>query len=438
LGRGVAVKRWAVNVYRARIVQQVVRQMDHQRALQVAGALAYQTILSMVPLIIVGFSLLHVFVGDGGSTELLGYLLQYLIPVETAKVSEVLKGLPSMASPQTVGAVGVFSLLLLVTTLLSNVEGAMNQVWRVGQSRSFVARFTIYYTTLTLAPLLLSVGLYQASQVTEASGLPARSLPWALSFFAFSLCYKSLPQAKTRWRPSFVGGVLAASLFWTAKWGFSLYVGYVASSTYANLYGTLGILPLFLLWIYVCWVVFLLGGQVAYTVQHFVLLAELDRQQDPERRSEELFDQTGDDAAVRLFYEIAAAFQHGKTPPDEEELALSIPMPALAVHFLVERFLQRGLLRALAGGGLVPARPLHELRVFDLVDGLRAPRVPLDLDTMPAPLRTALVELRQGRAAALGTLSFGSLTEACLRAEAASLAPVAPVGPSLPKKARSR
>lgn len=401
--------RWLITLYRAHLPSHILKQFSSNRSLQVASALAYQTILSLVPLIVVGFSILNAFGGPESSAGLLTYTLENLIPIEASSIEGILRGMPSLSSPQAVGVVGVITLLILSTTLLSNIERALNDVWRVRGQRSFVSRFATYYTILTLAPVLLSLGIYQATRVTEASHLAARVLPSVLTFGAFFVCYKILPQPRTRWRPALVGALLANALFELSKWAFALYVSFAAGGTYASIYGAIGLLPLFLIWVYVSWIVFLFGGQAAYSVQNLELLAELDIHQDPERRSEELFDQTTDEAAIRLFFEISVAFQRGEAPPSEEDLAIAIPMPEFAVRFLVERFLQRGLLLQVGNTGLVPSRPPSGILVLDLVEGLRAPRVPLDISAMPSPLRAALDGMRAGRQKALAGTTFADL-----------------------------
>jgi membrane protein len=399
---------WLMILYRAHLPSHVSRQFIQHRFLQVAASLAYQTILSMVPLIVVGFSLLNVFVGS--SADILSYLLVNFIPVQPEKINDILGGLPSLSSPQAIGAIGLGTLLIVALTLFSNIEAALNNIWRVTSKRSLLLKFMTFYSLLTLAPLLLSIGLYLASQITETSGLFTRFMPSVLTFIVFFFCYKLLPEPNTRWRATITGGLVGSAFFEISKWGFSLYLAYAADKSYATIYGTLGILPLFFIWVYVSWIVFLLGGQVAYSVQNIELLAELDRQQDAATISEDLFDQASDEAAIRLFYEVSEAYQCGAPPPDAEHLALAIPMPALTVQFLLDRFLARGLILAVTNGGFVPARPPAQIDLFELIDGLRTPRIALDYVAMQAPLRNALEDLKESRRKSLQGTSFAAVS----------------------------
>jgi membrane protein len=395
-------------LYRAHLPSHVFRQFFQNHFLQVAASLAYQTILSMVPLIVVGFSLLNVFVGS--SADILSYLLVNFIPVQPERINEILGGLPSLSSPQAIGAIGLGTLLIVALTLFSNIEAALNNIWRVTSKRPLLLKFMTFYSLLTLAPLLLSIGLYLASQITETSGIFTRFIPSMLTFIVFFFCYKLLPQPNTRWRATITGGIVGSIFFEISKWGFALYLSYAADKSYSTIYGALGILPLFFVWIYVSWLVFLLGGQVAYSVQNIELLAELDRQQDAATISEDLFDQASDEAAIRLFYEISEAYQRGETPPDAEHLALAIPMPAMTVQFLLERFLERGLTLAVANGGFVPSRPPSQIDLFELIDGLRTPRIALDYASMDAPLRSALAQLKESRRKSLQGITFATVS----------------------------
>lgn len=410
--QGAALWGWLLTLYRAHLPSHIAKQFIQNRSTQVAAALAYQTILSLVPLIVVGLSLVNVFGGTEkeSSPALMAYLLENLIPVESAKITEFLKSLPSLSEPHTVGLVGVITLLLLSTTLLANIEKALNDIWRVHGQKSLFTRFTTYYSILTLSPVLLSLGIYQASQITEASSLLARALPFILNFIAFWVCY-NLPKPKTRWRSTLTGAFIATLLFEFSKWGFSLYVYFAAKSTYANIYGAIGVLPLFLIWVYISWLIFLLGGQIAYSVQNIELLAELDKQHDPTRRSEELFDQATDEAAILLFYEIARAHQQGEPPPDEEALSITLAMPVLITRFLIDRFLQRGLILSIANGGFVPSRSPHSILVADLIDGLRTSRVDSTLSSAPPPVVSLLTSLRTSRRKTLGPVTFGELIQ---------------------------
>lgn len=256
-----------------------------QRGLQVASALAYTTLLSIVPLLTVVFAFagsLPVFEGAGEAMQ--SFVFRNFVPAFGETVQEYLGGFSKNASKLT--ATGIVTLVIIALLLMETIDLAVNLIWRVRQRRSALGRFLLYWAMITLGPLLVGFGLFSTSYVlslpvvsgVEASlGLQRRLLallPFLTTSVAFTLLYVLVPSCYVRRTHAVVGGVVAAVLFELAKMGFGVYVRSVSTQ---EIYGTLAVIPLFLIWIYVSWVIVLLGAYISYCLAGFSLKKERAR-----------------------------------------------------------------------------------------------------------------------------------------------------------------
>jgi membrane protein len=167
---------------------------------------------------------------------------------------------------------GIMALIVIALLLMWEIESAINHAWNVPVSRNPVKRFSIYLAVLTGGPLLLGIGLFSTSyllalpllsDVDSSLMLRARFLtvmPFLTTILAFALLYNLVPNRRVNRNHALIGGVFAATCFEIAKNAFGLYV--MAVPSYAIIYGALAIIPLFLVWIYLSWVIVLLGAQV--------------------------------------------------------------------------------------------------------------------------------------------------------------------------------
>lgn len=250
----------------------VWRRFLDDRCLESAGALSYTTLFSLVPLLVAAFGALSAFAFfEGWLESITGWIFQNFVPSSGLVVQEYLIGFADNASKLT--GIGVAGVLVSAVMMMWSVEDAYNRIWRVAKSRGGLSRFKSYWTTLTLGPLL-AIGVAAASSyfwalpiVRNASsygGLGSITLavvPVIVLWGAISASYLLVPHAKVQMRHAMLGGVIATLLFVTAQHLFSAYLG--RATTYQQIYGALAALPLFLLWIYLSWVIVLLGASLA-------------------------------------------------------------------------------------------------------------------------------------------------------------------------------
>lgn len=248
-----------------------------------AGALSYSSLLAVVPLtavILAGFSAFPVF--DTWFEQLQGFIFENFVPATGQTVQQYVREFASQASK--LSAVGVVFLVVTSLLLVSEIESALNQIWRVRQQRPWASRLAVYWTALTVGPLLMGASIAISSYVVSlpllrgaASSGAAHTLlkfvPFAIEGVAFTLAYVIVPNIRVSWRPAVAGGVLAAVLFEVAKSGFAHYVRTVP--TYQVIYGALAAIPIFLLWIFLSWMVVLIGAIFAASLQTFRIEAHL-------------------------------------------------------------------------------------------------------------------------------------------------------------------
>ncbi|MBA1147031.1 virulence factor BrkB family protein [Ectothiorhodospiraceae bacterium WFHF3C12] len=235
-----------------------------------AATLAYTTLLSLVPLLTVIVSVLSAFpVFDAISGQLRGIVLGNFVPSFGATVEDYLARFVDRAAGLTLaGALGVFLSALL---MISAIDRALNRIWHVHKRRRPFQGFMVYWTVLTLSPVLLGASVAVSSYLLtvsrlvdlEAPGPVAaavlRALPFIAEVGAFLFLYMAVPNRRVRVRHALGGAIVAALLFEAAKAGFALYVRMVPG--FEAIYGALATIPLFLIWLYVCWLIILLGAE---------------------------------------------------------------------------------------------------------------------------------------------------------------------------------
>ena len=252
---------------------------------QAAGYLTYSTMLAIVPLIMVVFSIFSAFpVFNEVTGELKAFLFTNFAPAASDVVGGYLDQF--VANSKQMSAVGIISLIAVALLLMNSIDRTLNSIWQNSSSRSAVFSFAIYWVILTLGPLLigLSIGVtsYLSAVVSDESfslpfGLKLLSfVPFLLTWLIFTLIYTLVPNQKVAMRHSAAGALIAAVFFTLGKQAFLWYIATFPS--YQLIYGAMATLPIMLLWIQISWTVVLLGAQLASVLGDMRLLkqGELD------------------------------------------------------------------------------------------------------------------------------------------------------------------
>lgn len=245
---------------------------------QNAMALTYTTLFAVVPIMTVTFAILSAVPSlQHVSNDIQSFVFQHFIPSTGAVVQERLQEFSRQARGLTV--VGVVILFVTALMMLVTIEKAFNEIWNVRVARKGVASFLRYWAVLSLGPLLLGAGFGISSYLTSLKlfstavsvvddvfpGL--QLLPFVSTTLAFTLLYVAVPNCKVPLRSGFLGGIFAALLFELAKSGFGFFVSHFSS--YTLVYGAFAAFPVFLIWIYLSWVIILLGVEVTRALSVF-------------------------------------------------------------------------------------------------------------------------------------------------------------------------
>ncbi|MCW8930736.1 MAG: YihY family inner membrane protein [Gammaproteobacteria bacterium] len=256
----------------------VLQRFSLLRCTEMASALSYTSLLSLVPLLAVifaGFSSFSVF--QDLFLEIQQFIFSNFIPSSSELIQNYLNEFVSKASRLTlVGLLGLFAVALL---LMWQIDKALNHIWGEKKSKNLLRTFLTYWAVLTLGPILMGVSLMVTSYIVSlplitnaADTIGVRSqmlrmVPVIMTLLAFTLVYLVVPNARVKLLHALIGGLTATLFFELSKKGFALYVSY--NTTYSSLYGTLATVPIFLIWIYISWLVTLLGAVTARSLSLF-------------------------------------------------------------------------------------------------------------------------------------------------------------------------
>ncbi len=328
-----------------------------------AMALTYITLFALVPALVVAFSVVQAFTGmDRISARVNEFLFENLAVGARATIEPYVTRFVQNAHVTSAGLVGAALLVWSAVSLFTNVDGAVNQIWAIRRRRTLKEQAVIYWVGLTLGPLLLAASAmagHKTQQFLSGTGVAflATAASGALTCFAFAVLYLIVPNTKVRIRAAALGG-LAAGIAWeVAKWVYTYAVARIFR--YQAIYGSVAAIPIFLLWLYVSWFIFLFGARLSYLVQYASVLIQGAPHPGSKTGREIL--------AGRVMLEIARAFDAGAgEAPDGGELAAALALDADDAGEAIAALRQGGLVVAVADGGLVPSRPLERITLEDV------------------------------------------------------------------------
>ena len=290
------------------------------------------------------------------------------------------------------GLTGSVLLIFVAISMLSRIEATFNDIWGVVRGRSWFMRVVLYWGVLTLAPVLLigALGLASGPHLESTKRLFTimpfvgdllfEVLPVVLLCLAFALFYMLMPNAKVRFVPALVGGLVGGLLFHLNNVFSVLYVSRVVSNS--KIYGSLGLVPVFMIGLYFFWLILLLGGQVSYAFQNRSSYLEEKQLENINQRGREF-------VALRLMTCIGRRFGRGEPPPTVAEICEELGVPSRLVRQIMGVLSSARLVVETAGTELawLPARPLENITCHDILLALRASHGQ-ELATRDGPSRT--------------------------------------------------
>ncbi len=388
----------------------VVRRFSQDRVLVAAASLSYTSLLAIVPLFAIAFSVMMAFpVFDGMTQQLLSIVLSYTAPHIGGELETYVDRFVSNTSELT--TLGVVWLAVTAVMLLSTIETAFNAIWRIEKSRPLAMRLIAYWTTLTLGPLLLGAGLSVSTAFAMNNFMPLgldfgvirnfflRMLPFLFAVGGFAILYLALPNRRVGVRYALLGALVAGIMFEVLKAVFGLYLQ--NAGTFESVYGSLAALPVFLIWMYLVWAVVLFGAIVAATRPEWLAT----------RRAEDFGPLTPARALLRALQTIGCllAASRDNLAVDEDRLLDATGGDGAGLGLVLARLQDSGYLARTDEDQPVLVRDLEGVTVADLYIALGyGPGAPyLDDDEDPrwtAPLADLVAAYNTARDATMGTL----------------------------------
>jgi membrane protein len=368
-----------------------------------AAALSFTTLLALIPMLAVVFSISKSFLRDS-TADFVPQLLDKLVatiapqleymplgenvagPVQPTQVVVSTQGRQEAVQriqqflgnidAGTLGAVGTVFLVVVAIRLLMTIETSFNDIWGIRKGRSIWRKVVYYWTSITLGPLLLLTALVLTGTAEYAHLFDTlKFAPWlekfllymtpfVLLWIGFALMYGLMPNTQVRAHAALAGGIVGGTLWQLNSLLSTMYLSRVV--TYSKIYGALGILPVFLIGLYFSWLIVLLGAQVSFATQNVRSYLQ--------QRASERIDQQGRELyACRAVLMACHAFLCGQKPPSTQEIADQIHAPVQLLNRLADRLTEGGVLCVVneQDKGLAPARPPESITVADVLHVVR-------------------------------------------------------------------
>ncbi|MEL6215037.1 MAG: YihY/virulence factor BrkB family protein [Pseudomonadota bacterium] len=342
-----------------------------------AMGLVYSTLLATVPLIAFSFSVLR---GLNLHLELAPLLNEFLAPLgdQGRALTENVLGMVNNVRGTVLGGLSLAAFLYTAISMVQKVEASFNFVWHVGKPRSLSRRIVDYAAVLLVAPLVMTLAFTTLASLRNSAVLQAVSdsavfgpvtvgiskvLPVLLVVALFTALYKWLPNARVDWRAALVGGATAGSLWALCGIFFAEFVA--SSSRTLVIYASFAIAILTLIWLYVNWLVLLLGARIAFYFQNRAYLSI--GEDDPTMPNA-----TRERLALELMRAAAVAFKRSSAPITLRALSEQIGVAGIYLQSVANELEAAGLLLTSTESHLKPARDIHEMTLADVLAAVRA------------------------------------------------------------------
>ncbi|NIO42131.1 MAG: YihY family inner membrane protein [Burkholderiales bacterium] len=346
-------------------VSLVYSRFREERCFQLCGSLTFTTLLALVPLVTIALMFMTAFpVFNALSAQLREFVLSNLVPEAGSKVISVyVQQFSNNAARLT--AAGISVLVISSIMLMLTIDRAFNTIWRVKRPRPLVQRVLIYWSLLTVGPLLMGGSLTLWSWLVRlshhASGIipvvaieTLKLVPLALTALAFGLLYRLVPNRQVSVIDAAIGGIFAAVFFEAMKYGFGQFI--TNFSSYKLVYGAFASVPIFLVWIYASWVVVIFAAVITAGLSYW----RTGGVKDPGPPGSLFVD------ALETIVLLARAHQTGEVM-NLEQLRKIVKLPWEEMEFILDRLVAAGWVAKLQGNGWVLVRGADSIQVVDVL-----------------------------------------------------------------------
>jgi membrane protein len=342
-----------------------------------AMSLAYTTLLSLVPLLVFGLAILKVI---GARIDLHFILHEFFRPLGTAEnqlTDSVLLFVSNMRG-DLLGSIGLLFLTYTGISTIQKVEASVNFVWRVDRPRSLARRFIEYLGIMIIGPILLAVALGLLGSALHSSAAQwlgssaylgwlmhgiGRLLPYALITVVFTFMYAYVPNIRVEFRPALIGGVTAGIIWALVGQVFTAFILY--SSKMMAVYTGFAIVLTTLVWVYLSWLILLIGAELAFYVQFPQYLPH-------GRESIHLTGSVREQLALSVMYLIARDYAQGDTNWNAKRLIAELDMPGASLAPVIGSLERAGLIVATESENFRPGRDPKDIRIASIIEAVRA------------------------------------------------------------------
>ena len=363
-----------VATFMARVLHMLVRELLGGQLNLRAMSLVYTTLLSLVPLLALSFSVLKEI---GVHNLIEPMLIKFLNPLgpEGAGLAGKIVGFVDNVDVGVLGSVGVVLLIYTVIALLQKIESAFNFVWQIEHLRPIIRRISSYLGVVLIGPVLLFIATVLSSDIaqrliaikpfTEVLLSTGELLPYFLVCLAFTIIYILIPNTRVQVRAALVGGVIAGIVWKFTGWGFSVFIA--SSSKYAAIYSSFAIFILLLIWLYMNWLILLVGSQIAFFVQYPGYMT-LHREQLV------LSNRLRERLAIQIMYLVACNSCSDRSPLSLDRLVEKLDLPGGPVRRVLSILVKYGYLAEIADREppvYRPAQLIGAMRLTDILADVR-------------------------------------------------------------------
>jgi membrane protein len=344
-----------------------------------AMGLVYTTLLSLVPLLAVSFSVLK---GFGVHNQVEPLLLNLLAPLgeQGVEITEKIISFVDNVNVRVLGSLSLVFLFYTVISLLTKIEQALNNTWRIKNYRGLIQRISEYISIIMVGPVLIFSGIGLAASIktsTVANALASMhgygTLIWIVSNVtsfllivgAIAFIYILVPNEKVKLRSAFTGAVAAALMWKVTGWLFSTFVA--GSTKYSAIYSGFAVTIIFMIWLYLSWLILLIGATIAFYHQH---PERTSSRQQVLRLSARLREKIG----LLLMLRVGQSFHSDDRKLTKQQLSKSLDIAAEALALVIRPLEAHGLLAESCDRHRVymPGKSMDRIMIRDIYDAVRS------------------------------------------------------------------
>jgi len=343
-----------------------------------AMSLVYTTLLSVVPLLALSFSVLKAM---GAHNEVEPFLFQFLAPLgeQGVGIGKNIIGFIENIKVGVLGSVGLGLLIYTVLSLVQKIENAFNMIWRVEATRGIGERFSNYLSVILIGPVLMVSAIGMTATVMNSSFVEyllaiepfgslivmlTQLLPYIMVMGVFTFIYMFVPNTHVRFGTAAIAGIVSGFLWETSGVLFATFV--VNSTKYTAIYSSFAVVIMLLIWLYISWLILLFGSNLAFYLQNPSSM-RLGKE------GFEISNRVKERLALRLMELIGSRFYEAKPAPVLDDLIHEVAVPEPLLRYVLLKLIDKGLLIETNAEPVayLPARSLDGLMLIDIIRAAR-------------------------------------------------------------------